>query len=307
MMKRKVVLIVNPRAGRQKNSRRDIERFRQTLVRHGFDVEVDLTCAPRDATRLAAEAVRAEASHIAVLGGDGTINEVVQSIVGTSAMLVAWPRGTANVLARELSLPFDAEQTAEMIARGKTQEIYLGCATLERDGEFEEELYGKVNRYFLLMAGIGLDASVVEGVRAGLKRRIGKGAFWYSGLEHLALWKPEPFSIEINGKNYEATFATIGKASSYGGGLNITPRAEIAHPDFEVCIVSARNSLRFVRLLTHTLRANGVPRSLADVTFVRTTHVRAAGSAAVQIDGELIGRLPMRFEIAPQPLKIVVP
>lgn len=300
MKERTAVLIVNSRAGRQSAARREreIESFLETLARHGIEAELRLTAAPHDATRFAAEAGRAGASLVIVSGGDGTINEALQSIVGTRAALAVWPRGTANVLARELRLPFDAKRAAEMIARNNTRRIYVGCAARGDDEE---------RRYFLLMAGIGLDASVVERVRPRLKRRTGKAAFWYSGFEHLMFWQPRAFKVETGGETYEATFAAIGKAAHYGGGLSITPRADLTRPDFEVCLVAAQNRFRFLYLLTHTLRAGGVPTSLSDVRFIRATQIRATGDALVQADGEIIGRLPMRFEIAPSPVEIIVP
>jgi diacylglycerol kinase family enzyme len=83
------------------------------------------------------------------------------------------------------------------------------------------------SRYFVLMAGIGLDASVVGRVQPSLKKRIGRGAFWVSGLSHLADWKPQPFTLEINDEKFNATFAAIGKAPRYGGDLAITPGARL--------------------------------------------------------------------------------
>jgi len=318
MEKRSIVLIANPHAGRGDGARREreIKIFCETLAKRGVDVEVRSTLAPHDATRLTAEAVREGASLVIVSGGDGTINEALQSIVGSNVELAVWPRGTANVLAHELRLPFDAVRAAEMIARGNTRAIYAGCAIREGDNSDNTDAHAihhnnpsehNARRYFLLMAGIGLDASVVERVQPRLKRRVGKAAFWYSGLEHLTFWQPRLFKVEVDGESHDATFAAIGKAAHYGGGLSVTPRADLTKPEFEMCVVGARNRFRFLYLLAHTLRAGGVPASVRDVRFVRATHIRATGDASVQADGELIGRLPMRFEIIPQPIKIVVP
>lgn len=304
---RTIVLIANPNAGRgsAQARAREIARFCKLLKRRGMKVEVQLTAAPQDATRLTAQAVRDGANDIIVAGGDGTINEALQSLIDTRARLAVWPRGTANVLARELRLPFDTEAAAEVIARGRTQTIYAGCATSELDGDANTG--DETRRYFLLMAGIGLDASVVRGVQPRLKRRVGEVAFWYSGLEHLALWQPAPFEVEIDGEIFEATFAAIGKAAHYGGGLAITPRAEMTQADFEICLVESRSRFRYLYLLAHTLRTQGVPPSMSGVRFLRSTIVRARGRALVQADGELIGTLPMRFEIVPRAIEIIVP
>jgi YegS/Rv2252/BmrU family lipid kinase len=234
---------------------------------------------------------------VIVAGGDGTINEAIQGMAGTNARLGIIPRGTANVLARELGLPIDDEQALKIAARGKTREIYLGLAIDETTNE---------RRHFVLMAGIGLDASVVQRVQPRLKKRIGKGAFWISGLSHLADWQPTPFTLEIDGQRYIGTFAAIGKAARYGGDLLITPGARLEEPQFEICLIETLSRLRYLQLLSYAVRA-GMPRNKPGVRFLKTTSVRATGDAPVQVDGELIGQLPMRFEISPHSLDVIVP
>ena len=297
MSPRKATLISNPKTGRYGSRRRPVDELASQLESLGVKVDLRLTQGPGDATKIAARAARNGSSDIIVAGGDGTINEAIQGVAGTKARLAIIPRGTANVLARELGLPLDDEQALKIAAQGKTREIYLGLAIDETT---------QVSRYFVLMAGIGLDASVVRRVQPSLKKRIGKGAFWISGLCHLATWNPRPFILEINGHKYTSTFAAIGKGGKYGGDLAITPRARLDQPNFEVCIIQTKSRLRYLRLLSYAMR-NGMPRNTPEVQFVNAVSVRAHGDAQVQIDGELIGHLPMRFEIAPQSLNVIVP
>lgn len=297
MKKREAILISNPNAGRGGERRkREVARFCESLKKRGVEVEAFDTSGPNDAARLAANVARKGARDVIVSGGDGTINEALQGLVGTEARLAVWPRGTANVLARELRLPFDVEDAAEVIARGHSKPVHVGCATNERTGE---------QRYFFLMAGIGLDASVVQHVRPRMKRRVGEAAFWYAGLGHLAHWQPQAFSIEVDGQTFQATFAAIGKAAHYGGNLAITPRARMEEPEFEVCIVDSKSRLRFLYLLSHAVRPKGVGEDMRGVQFIRATHARVTGDVLVQIDGELTGELPMTFEIAPSPIEII--
>jgi YegS/Rv2252/BmrU family lipid kinase len=300
MKQRKALLIYNPHAGRGRAAgrAREVARFCKILKTRGLKVEAAQTCAPHDATRLAARAAREDFTDIIVSGGDGTINEALQGVVGTKASFGVWPRGTANVLARELCLPFDVETAADVIARRVRRQIYLGLAESARSGE---------RRYFFLMAGIGLDASVVSRVRPVLKRHAGEAAFWYSGLEHLALWKPMPFAVEVEGNEFPATFAAIGKAPRYGGGLAITPRARLEKAEFEICLIDSESRLRYLRLLAHALRG-GVNFNAPDVRFLRVTRASVTGcNVPVQIDGELFGQLPMTFEIAPHAVEIITP
>jgi diacylglycerol kinase (ATP) len=298
MSTRKVTLLSNPKTGRYSSRRvRPIQELASQLESAGITVDLMLTSGPGDAADLAARAACNGSSDVIVAGGDGTINEAIQGLAGTNARLGILPRGTANVLARELGLPLDDQQAVAVAAQGKSRKIYLGVAINEATND---------KRHFVLMAGIGLDASVVKRVQPSLKKRIGKGAFWISGLSHLANWNPLPFTLEINGDKYTATFATIGKAAKYGGDLAITPGARLDQPKFEVCIIETSSRMRYLRLLSHAMR-NGMPRDKPEVCFVNAVSVKSYGDAAVQIDGELIGQLPMRFEIAPHSLEVIVP
>jgi diacylglycerol kinase family enzyme len=233
---------------------------------------------------------------IIISGGDGTINEALEGLVGAAEVRMGiWPRGTANVLARELKLPSGVDAAAEVIARASSRRVHIGCATVEATGE---------RRYFFLMAGVGLDASIVEGVRPRLKRRVGEAAFWYSGIGHLLRWQPRLFEVEIDGRIFPATFAAIGNAPHYGGELSITPRARLDAPEFEVCVINSQSRIRYLRLLSRAMRG-GVPAQAKAVHFIRAARARATGDVLVQVDGEIIGRTPMTFEIAPHSIEVI--
>ena len=294
---RKATLISNPKTGRYTSRRAPIPELASRLESLGLKVDLRLTSGPGDAAEIAGRVAHNGSSDVIVAGGDGTINEAIQGLAGTNARLGIIPRGTANVLARELGLPLDDEQALKIAAQGKTREIYLGLAIDETTNE---------RRHFVLMAGIGLDASVVRRVQPSLKKRIGKGAFWISGLSHLATWNPKPFTLEIDDQTYTATFAAIGKSARYGGDLAITTGARLDQREFEICIIRTMSRLRYLRLLSYAIR-DGMPRDTPEVKFVKATTVKARGDAQVQVDGELLGHLPMRFEIAPHSLNVIVP
>src|ERR1041384_6091767 len=151
MSHRKATLISNPKTGRYAARRRPVQELAAQLESLGVKVDLKLTQTPGAATGIAARAARNGSSDIIVAGGDGTINEAIQGLAGTKARLAIIPRGTGNVLARELGLPLDDEQATLVAARGVSRRIHLGRATVEATG---------TSRLFVLMAGIGLDASV---------------------------------------------------------------------------------------------------------------------------------------------------
>lgn len=295
---RRVVLIANPNAGRGRaGASKDAEEFKRLARTEGVEVEVLHTAGPDDAARLAREAVASGATDVVVRGGDGTVHEAVQGLVGAGARLTVWPAGTANVLAKQLGMPRAASELARVFLRGATKRITLGRAIQERTG---------ASRYFFMLAGVGLDASVVSHVRPRLKRRVGEAAFWYAGLGHLAHWTPREFTVEVEGERFPATYAAVGKAPWYGGGLSITPRARLDADTFEVCVINTRSRLRYLRLLAHAVRG-GAPVGTRGVTYLNVARLRCTGEVAVQADGELIGELPMTFEIAPEDLEVITP
>jgi YegS/Rv2252/BmrU family lipid kinase len=295
---RRAVLIANPRAGQAnpKERQETLDRFLGLMKARGIVVDLRPTEGPRDATRLAAEAAREGFREIIVSGGDGTINEALQGMIGTQARLLVWPRGTANVLGRELRMPRRLEAIADVFAAGKVQRAFAACATNETTGE---------QRYFLLMAGVGLDAAIVDRVRPELKKRVGKAAFWYSGLESLTRWKPTPFVVEIEGRTHPGTFAAFGRTPRYGGNLAITPRAKLDRPEFEICLIDASERRRYLKLLPFAM-FGGMPKTLKGVSFFDAAAARVTGEGVlVQADGELIGSLPMSFAVTPHVIEVV--
>ena len=297
MIGRRATIIYNPMSGRPARRAEDVRQMIGLLEQRGISAESSATTGPDDATRLAREAAAAGFDIVVGYGGDGTLNEIIQGMVGSRARLAVWPGGTSNVVARDLCMPFDIAQLADVIAKGKTKRISLGLA-ITPDTR---------HRYFFMMAGIGLDASIARSVNKNLKRRTGEFAYWVTGLKHLFTWKAETFVIEVDGKAYESAFALIGNGKGYGGGICMTPHAQLEEPWFEVYILPPQASkLAYLRALAACMR--GQPES-TNATLVTGQRIKANSTHEpwVEVDGELIGPLPMTFDIVPDALSIIVP
>ena len=291
---KRVFIIYNPTAGRRRGRSRRMQEFQKRLARLGIESVAESTAGPHDAARLVRNAATGGKFDLLVVhGGDGTINESLQELVGRDLPMAIWPGGTANVLARDLGLPFCSKRLAAVIARGISRRVTVG-----RAGQ----------RYFLLMAGIGLDASIVNRLNYGLKRRVGLLAYWFAGFNQLINWQPERFTLRVAGNDYPATFAAIGNAPGYGGGMQITPLARLDENCLDVCIFSTASRLQYLRYLVSCY--SGRPtHKMSGVVYLKTSEVQAvaARSALVQVDGELMGSLPMNFEIVPDAVTLVVP
>lgn len=321
MNPKRATIIYNPMSGRPGRRAENVREMAGLLLQRGIESDARATAGPEDAARLAKEALE-RADVIVGYGGDGTINEVIQELAGKDAALAVWPGGTSNVVARDLGIPFRLTEIADMIAAGKTRRISLGLAQ-SSNAEAQRsrgaavkshQLRGAsapqpspVQRYFVMMAGIGLDASIARTVNRKLKRRTGEFAYWLSGVRHFLVWRGEPFTIEVDGRCYESTFALVGNGKGYGGGMIITPNARLEDPWFEVYILAPqRNNLAYLRALRACM--SGKPQ-VPGVWLIKGEHVVANSAVEpwVEADGEIIGPLPMTFDIVPEALSIIVP
>jgi len=188
-----------------------------------------------------------------------------------------------------------------------SESVNSGSRTLDTELEVENAESHATGRYFVMMAGIGLDASIARGVNKKLKRRTGELAYWLSGIKHLFTWRGEPFTIGIDGHEYESSFALIGNGKGYGGGMVITPAAKLEDPWFEVYVLPPLpHKLAYVRALYACMR--GRPET-SGALFMRAKRVTAHSALEpwVEADGELIGPLPMTFNIVPDALSVIVP
>ena len=274
-----------------------MERAHKTLVHRGYRVTMAPTTGPHTAGGIAREQIARGAGLIVVAGGDGTINETAEGMIGTSVPLGVLPCGTANVLAMELKLGHDPARAARHLDELKPRRISVGHVVCEG---------GKVSRHFLLMAGIGLDAHVVYNVSAALKERTGKFAYWVAGWSLLA--KPlVQMEVEIDGNKRRCSFVLLSRVRNYGGDFEIARSVRLTDDTFEAVLFEGETSTRYVKYFAGM--AMGRLKGLEGVEILRAGHAKigAAEKAYVQIDGELAGRLPAEVRIVPDALTLLVP
>ena len=282
---RRVLVIVNPTAGPRRRGRARLAI--ETLGRLGAHVVVRETTCRGDAERFAAEASLRDFDVIAAAGGDGTIGEAANGLGPDSPPLAIIPLGTANVLASELGLPLDPAAAAGVIASAQPSPIFCGVA----DG-----------RRFLQMAGVGFDAHVVEGVSARLKRWTGKGAYVWRMAVELARYPFPEFLLELDGAPFRAASVIVAKGHFYGGRFTAAPAARPESPSFEVVLFRRAGRVGALRAAAALGldRLSRLPE--VEVRTARRIAIHGPAGEPVQADGDLIGRLPMRFEIGAERL-----
>jgi len=300
------LLIHNPNAGiGGKARRRLLDDARRYLSNNGIEAELAETTGPGHATEIAQQATRDGRQLVIACGGDGTLNEIVNGLAalqnGHRVPLALLPGGTANILAKELDLPWDIPAAAERLLGGTVKEIALGLATpLEEPDK---------KRFFLSVAGAGPDGMIVYSVDLGLKARVGILAYWWQGAREVIRYTFPRFRVRAGDRQVEATLVVVGRTKNYGGPFKITDQADLFEDQFETLALTTQSGFRYLSYLPTLWMGN--LRKEEDVHFWKTDTLLCEAldgkPVYAQVDGEPLARLPVEFTIVPRALKLVVP
>ena len=292
----RTLLIINPISGQWRVNTAKA----QMLERLGSigPLEVFETTGPGDATAAARRAVETGVRRVVVAGGDGTVNEVVNGLAGSDVLMGLVPLGTANVLARELDIPLeDVDAACGIIQAGRVTKIDLAKC----DGQ-----------YFVLMAGIGFDAAVVNNVDPKIKDIFGPAAYGISGATELLRHKPSKFSINIDGVTYETegSMVVVANVSSYAIEIKVARHAIFNDGWLDVCVFEKSETPR-IGLLSQALRLvllGSIPGDPSITCFKgKKVSITCEPPAFVQIDGDVVGKTPTEIEVFPNALRMIVP
>jgi len=291
-------LIYNPVAGKLKrNNQLILHRTIEALSKAGLSVTAIATTGPSTAAGLARTAIADGADLVMALGGDGTINEVANGVIGSEVPLAVLPGGTANCLGIETGMGTNPVKAVAKLKDCVPRRIAVGRVTC--DG---------AERYFLSMVGVGLDAQIVSDVNPRIKKATGKLAYWVSGMRQLFRMLPT-FEARIAGVSVNCGFALASRLRNYGGDLEIATTASLLSNTLETLLFDGTNPLRYVGYMIGVAvrqhkRLPGVATQPAQLIEFKSASERAI---YVQADGELIGTLPARVEICVDSLTLLIP
>ena len=258
----------------------------------GCDIELAETAKRGDAHDFAAQAKGLDC--VAVAGGDGTLNEVINGLkTQTDPPPVALiPVGTSNVMAAEIGLGNDPARIAQAILGGNAVSVSLG----------------QVNgHYFSVMAGAGFDAHLIANVSTLWKRRIGPAAFVASFFRQLRSFDYPAYSLTIDGVMAEAGSVVISNAKRYASSWILAPSAAITSPDLHIRHIARRSGwaskMGAVKLLGGRL---GTGRDLT-MQSGRAVTIDGPPGDPVQADGDIVATLPATICVVPQALQLLFP
>ncbi len=310
---RRVALIYNPASGQRLDKRSGrIADVVAVLREAGVEVEAIATESPESAGVQAQEAVRQGYDTILACGGDGTVHESLQKLVGGTAALGVIPMGTANALATDLGMPSSAVKAVKALLTAVPERISVG-RVFYRNSEGEER-----SRYFIVAAGIGPDALFLSRLDSGLKQRYGYALYI---VEAFRVWATHSFPM------FAASFVESGSSTprveevsqllavriaNFGGLLNnLAPGAALVNSHLRAIAFKTQSRLHYLRFLLAV--AFGRHKFSDRIELVKAVSVECRdlnGSKArlfVEADGELLGTLPVRIEVVHEALTLLVP
>lgn len=303
-----VVVVANPRAANGKARRRAL-RLHRALEAAGLTVDLRFTAGPGDATRLARGAIAANADVVLCVGGDGSLNEVVNGFAPPKAnapphtALAVAPVGTGTDFAKTIRQTAEVPEVVERLRRGRRRRIDVGLV------EFADLQGRPVSRCFVNIAEFGSGGAVVEKVNRTTKVLGGKMSFLMAILSVMPKYVNRRVRYRIDGgpeAMLVANNVVVANGCYFGGGLKPAPNAELDDGLFDVVVIGDLD-FRTIRRHLKDLRA-GTHLSVPGVTSARGREVATwdTGGALLDLDGELVGRDPARFTCVPRALDLLV-
>lgn len=287
-----VSLIVNPIAGNR--AYRSIKQL-ETFLNQKASLTSCITQKRGDAFNFAKNLKGAD--RIIIASGDGTINEVLNGMLASSdpdvrkIPVALIPLGTTNVLAKDLNIPGNVEKALDLALNGNAGSISLG----------------RINgRYFSLMAGIGLDAEAVMGVRNGLIKKIsGKAAHIISGLRVLKSYDPPLIRVKTPEGEMSGHTVIVGNAKNYAGYFYITPEASITEPVLDICVLRGNKRKDLLRFISEAIQKKHLEDGNVSYSKAEEMEIASEGEVHVQIDGDYFGTLPVKIDVVKDAVSMV--
>ncbi len=311
----RTVVVVNPNSQGGKLGKRWPE-VAETLQR-AFPFEDVATRGVGDATQLTREALSSGAERIVAIGGDGTVNEVVNGFfvngqpIAPEATFAIVPFGTGGDFRKTLGIPNDVQEAAKVIAMGKRRKIDLGKLTFV--ATTGESAGGQAVRMFANITSFGLSGVVDRLVNESKKRLGGKMAFAWASIKATFQYTNQRVQLVFDGTDrVETTIYNVAVANGryFGGGMKVAPNAELDDGAFDVVAFGDMGLGEAIKLSRKIY--DGAHLSMDKVTSRRARVVYAEpidpnGVVELDVDGEAPGTLPAQFEIVPRALWVAAP
>jgi YegS/Rv2252/BmrU family lipid kinase len=237
------------------------------------------------------------------VGGDGTVNEVVNGIAGTDAELALLPRGTGVDTGRTYGIPAKFDSAVRIAVDGSTRTVDLGRATFRAWSGVEE------TQLFANIASVGMSGAIAKRTNETTKAFGGKASYLFATLAVFSRWRPSELRVTVDAETRTARMRDVVVANGkfFGGGMKMCPGAEPDDGLFDVLTIGDVTKADLVRTMPKIYKGTHLPHPKAELLRGALVSVDAAEPLPIELDGEQPGTTPVRFEIVPQALRLRVP
>jgi diacylglycerol kinase (ATP) len=298
MSYRNALVITNPAAG-QDEPEDTRALIAQRFAREQLRYELRETQAAGDALRWAREAAADGFDLVLVSGGDGTVMEAMSGVIksGSPVPLAQLPAGTANLLARALSIPIDQKEALDTIFTGKAVRLDVGYLPRE-------------DRYFALVVGAGYDARLIGDASRELKNALGFAAYVVTGIKNLFTLRPARIELDIDGKRLRLrahTIMIINVGEIADAKVALGPNIQPHDGKLDLMILSSASVLGALRIIFRVLTRRF--DDTGGLRYMSASRIRISARPALptQVDGEQLGTTPLDVEVVPDGVLLVVP
>ena len=255
-------------------------------------------------TELARGAADEGAELLVVVGGDGSVHEVVNGIAGRDGVEIALiARGTGWDFARSLGLPRNIDRAIDVALSGETRAIDLGRAT------YRLWAGGEAQSFFANVASAGMSGAIAQRANDSSKALGGKVSYVWATFAVFAGWSSTEIHVTVDGETRQARMHDVIVANGpyVGGGMKIAPEAEPDDGTFDVLLIGDLTKRDLVLTMPKIFRGTHLPHPKAELLRGAEVSVDAPDPLPIQLDGEQPGTTPARFEIVPRALRVRVP
>ncbi|MBI5115128.1 diacylglycerol kinase family lipid kinase [Candidatus Poribacteria bacterium] len=300
--------IVNP-ASANGSTRRVWARIEAILRRDFAPPDVSFTDRSNHATELTRKALKAGAEMVVAVGGDGTINEVVNgffdagALINPDAVLGVISRGTGSDFIKTLGIPKEIEAACRTLLGRATRRCDAGRFTcLDRNGKTME-------RYFINIADFGIGGEAVERVNRTTKAFGGFASFLYGALSTLVVYKGKRVRVKVDNE-YETeklvNNVVVANGQFFGGGMRIAPQAKVDDGLFDILVIEHTSLLESLNSIPKLYKGTHIENPKVEYLKGKTVIAESSDVVLLDVEGEQIGRLPARFEILPAAINVKV-
>jgi diacylglycerol kinase (ATP) len=296
-------VIVNPTAGAGKTGR-EWPRIMEIFKGQGLRFEHHVTEAPGHAIELAREAAKKGHELVVSVGGDGTINEIVNGLYASGnlgdATLGIISTGTGGDYIRTVGVPRRYEDACLCILKSNKITVDLGVVEYSRNGNREERL-------FVNFAGMGFDAEIVRRTTQQYKSLGALPSYLLGTLATLISYRNRDITLTIDGESFDQRVCTVimNNGKYGGGGMFTAPHASLDDGLFDVMIVGDLSKPDFLWSIPRIYKGTHLTHPKVTMKKAKEIEIQSAQPMHLQADGELLGQVPASFRVMPLALKIV--